>query len=327
MTPGLVSIIVASYNHAQYLEQRMDSLINQNYQDVEILVIDDCSTDNSVEILRQYESHPKVRLIIREKNGGWVAVSNQGVELSDGEFLIFANCDDTCDPCMIERLVQAMRTNPTAGIAYCRSLIIDEAGKHLGDDFFFRERSFKLRCNKDTLLTQKEMSRFLLDSCVIPNLSAALFSRECYMSSGGLTSAYQVCSDWNLFFRVTAHYDVAYIAEPLNSFRQHKTTIRSTKERIWYEERMGLLLEQIALLRLTSIERVKYRFCVMYIWSAHILRPSLNGVLSFFFLLKVVLRCDSVAIIFLPIALVVTVVSLPFKVVNKIYTKLFFLRP
>lgn len=65
--PGLVSVVVASYNHAEFLVRRMESLIGQTYQDIEILVIDDCSPDNSVEVLRRYESHPKVKLVISEK--------------------------------------------------------------------------------------------------------------------------------------------------------------------------------------------------------------------------------------------------------------------
>jgi glycosyltransferase involved in cell wall biosynthesis len=319
---GLVSIVVASYNHAEYLAQRMDSLINQTYQNIEILVIDDCSTDDSVEVLRKYEAHPKVRLIIREKNGGWVAVSNQGVEMSDGEFVIFANCDDACDPNMIERLVQAMYANPTAGISYCRSLMIDENGKSHGDDFSGREKSFQVRCRNDVLLTGREMSRFLLHSCVIPNLSAALFRRDSYLSAGGLTSAYRVCSDWDLFFRVVAKNDVAYIAAPVNEFRQHKTTIRSsTKDRIMYEEFMRLLLGQIGLLNLSVIERIKYRLHAMYLWAEHILRPSSSGVLSSLYLLRVVLRLDPVAIVYFPAALLLRTIQLPIAVANKIFTK------
>lgn len=325
--PGLVSVIVASYNHAEYLVQRMDSLINQTYQDIEILVIEDCSTDKSVEVLRNYESHPKVKLIIREKNGGWVAVSNQGVEMSVGEFIIFANCDDSCDPQMIERLVEGMHKNPTAGISYCRSLMIDEDGKSLGDDFLGRERLFKLRCNNDVLLNRKEMSRFLLNSCVIPNLSAALFRKECYITSGALKSAYKVCSDWDLFFRVAENYDVAYVAQPLNKFRQHKTTIRnSTKEMILYEEIISLLLSQITSLDLTFIERIKYRLHVMFLWSVYILRPSISGMESFLYLLKVVLRLDPIAIVYFPLALILRVIQLPLKAINKIYIKLFFIR-
>ena len=318
VTSGLVSVIVASYNHAEYLVQRMDSLINQTYQDIEVLVIDDCSTDNSIEVLRRYQANPKVKLIIREKNGGWVAVSNQGVELSAGEFVIFANCDDACDLRMIERLVEGMRVNPTAGISYSRSLMIDENGENIGDDFLGREQSFRIKCDSDILLTKKEMSRFLLDSCVIPNLSAALFRKACFTSVGGFTKDYRVCSDWDLFFRIVARHDVAYIAEPLNQFRQHETTIRSsTKERIVFEETMRLLLGQIKSLDLAAVERVKYRSHVMYLWSLHILRPSLTGLLDFSYHLKVVIRMDPVALCFFPTSFLLRVIHLPIKIANR----------
>jgi len=317
--PRLVSVIVASYNHVEYLEQRMDSLISQTYKDIEILVIDDCSTDGSVEVLRKYETHPRVKLIIHNTNSGWVAVSNQGVELSCGEFVIFANCDDACDSRMIERLVEGMCLYPSVAISYCRSLMIDGDGKVLGDDFAGREKAFRLKCNKDTLISHREMGRFLLHSCVIPNLSSALFRRGCYINSGGLNPSYRVCSDWDLFFRIVAIHDVYYVTESLNEFRQHKTTIRtSTKERILYEELITLLLSQIALLDLTFIERAKYRLRVMSIWAVQILRPSYVGIFSFFYLLRVVKRIDLIAIIYLPIAMLVCFLALLCKLPQKI---------
>jgi glycosyltransferase involved in cell wall biosynthesis len=297
--PGLVSVVVASYNHAAFLEKRMESLIHQTYKDMEILVIDDCSPDNSVEILRRYEFHPKVKLVIREKNGGWVTVSNQGAELSSGEFVIFANCDDDCEPCMIERLVAAMKIHPSAGIVFCRSLVVDEHDQVMRDDFIVREPSFRARCASDTLLTRAEISRFLLHSCVIPNLSAALIRRECFTKVGNLSSAYSVCCDWDLFFRIAARYDVAYIAEPLNRFRQHKTTIRSaTKERVIYEEYIRLLLGQIRLIDLTLTERCRFRLHAMYLLAMHLLTPSKEGLQNFPYHLKRVFRIDPIALIF-----------------------------
>lgn len=319
---GLVSVIVASYNHAEYLEERMDSLINQTYKNIEILVIDDCSTDTSVEVLRKYETHPKVNLIVREKNGGWVAVSNQGVEISKGEFIIFANCDDSCESQMIEKLVASMHKNQTAGISYCRSKMMDEVGNLLGDDFANREGSFKSKCKYDVLITKREMGLFLLHSCVIPNLSAALIRKDCYLDSGGMTTFYKVCADWDLFFRVIERFDVAYVAEPLNNFRQHKTTIRSsTKERILYREIIGLLLSQVILMDLTFVERAKARFRSMYLWAAFMLRPSRSGLLSFVYIFKVVFELDSVAIFYLPLALLSRLVSLPIKALNYLYKK------
>jgi len=302
--PGLVSVVVASYNHAEFLERRMESLINQTYQDMEILVIDDCSSDNSVEILRKYESHPKVKLVLRENNGGWVIVSNQGVEMSSGEFVIFANCDDDCEPRMIERLAAAMNIHPSAGIAFCRSLFVDENDQVIGNDYADRERSFRARCSTDALLTGAEMSRFLMHSCVIPNLSAALFRRECFNAAGNLSSAYRVCCDWDLFFRIVECYDVAYIAEPLNRFRQHKNSIyNATKERVIYEEYIRLLLGQLRSLDLTRVERNRYRIRVMYLWAVHLMAPSWNGLRDFPYHLRQVLRWDPISLMYLGLGL------------------------
>lgn len=199
MRLGQASLVVASYNHANFLPQRMDSLVAQTYADIDILVIDDKSPDNSVEVLRRYESDARVRLVLREENGGWVTVSNQGIDMSHGEYVLFANCDDDCDPRMLDRLVDALKRNPTAGMAFCRSLMVDEQGLVLGNDFSIRERAFRQRCAEDTLLSGAEASRFLLHSCVIPNLSAALFRRETLAKVGKLSSEYRVCCDWDLF--------------------------------------------------------------------------------------------------------------------------------
>lgn len=314
MTPGLVSIIVASYNHAGYLERRMESLLGQTYQNIEVLVIDDCSTDNSLDVLRKYESCSGVQLVARNENGGWVVVFNQGTEMSAGEFILFANCDDECDPTMVERLVEGMRANPSAGICYCRSLLIDEEGHPLGDDFSGRERTFRARCATDVLLDKNEMQRFLLDSCVIPNTSAALIRRACFNSVGRISSEYRICSDWLLYFDIVRHYDVAYIAAPLNKFRQHKSSITGgAKSRIMYEEILRLLLGQIKTLGLSSTEKARYRMHVMYLWAIHLLSPTTGGMLNFNFHLKIALAYDWVALTFLPIAMVGRFVSLLYK--------------
>jgi glycosyltransferase involved in cell wall biosynthesis len=312
--PGLVSVVVASYNHAEFIEKRMESLIHQTYPDMEIVVIDDGSTDHSVEVLRRYASHPKIKLIIREKNAGWVAVSNQGTEMSSGQFVIFANCDDDCEPNMIERLVAAMRAYPTAGIAFCRSLFVDDNDQVRTDDFATRERAFRRRCASDTLLTRSEMRRFLLHACVIPNLSAALIRRECFDTVGTLSSAYRLCADWDLFFRVVKHYDVAYIAQPLNRFRQHKTSICSvTKDRETCEEYFRVLLEQIRMPGLSFFERCRFRTRAMFLWAVHLLSPSLFGIRNFPYHMGVVMRRDPTALLFLGPALILRVAQVIYK--------------
>lgn len=299
-TQGLVSVIVASYNHAEFLEQRIESLIGQTYNPIEIVVIDDCSTDNSVEILRRYASQPKVKLVLREKNGGWVAVSNQGVELSTGEYVMFGNCDDACDASMVERLVASLERNPNAGVAFCRSVMIDEKDRVIGDDFLVRERAFRQRCAADAVIRGDEMSRFLLHSCVIPNLSAALIRRQCIEAVGLFSEAYRACSDWDFFFRVASRFDFCYTAAALNRFRQHETTIRHVmKAKATYEEYFRLLLGQIRTLDLSVAEHCRFRAHVMYLWAVHLLSPAQHGLQNFPFHLKKVLSLDPASLVFL----------------------------
>ncbi|MBK9161527.1 MAG: glycosyltransferase [Nitrosomonadales bacterium] len=317
-TSGLVSVVVPSYNYARYLDQRMASLLNQTYRNLEILAIDDCSTDDSVEVLRKYESRPQFKLVVREKNGGWVVVNNQGVEMTSGEYILFAQCDDDCDPRMVERLVGAMDANPGAGIAFCRSLLVDEQERVMGDDFAVRERAFRDKCGNDTLITGAEMGRFLLHSCVIPNLSAVLIRRECFNTVGNFTSSYRVSGDWDWFFRIAAHYGFAYVAEPLNRFRQHQTTIRSsTKARVVYEEYFRLLLNQIRSLELTFAERCRFRTRVMYLWGVHLFSQPWSALRNFPYHLGRVLQLDPYALIFLTPALILCIFRIVEKACNR----------
>ena len=316
VVPGLVSVVVASYNHAEYLAQRMDSLIAQTYPHIEIIVIEDCSTDDSLQVLRRYENDPRVRLIVLEQNGGWVAVSNQGIELSRGEFVIFANCDDACEPQLIEQLVLAMRSGDNVGIAFCRSWLVDKDNQILSDDLRSQQRAFQKRCAVNALISGAEMGKYLLHSCVIPNLSAVLIRRECFFMVGIFSPDYRACSDWDIFFKVAKHFDFAYVSQPLNLFRQHETTIRSVmKGRATYEEFFRILLGNLRKLRLTPIERARARMRVMSLWAVHLVSPSARGVLNFPYHLGCVLSRDPAALIFLFPSVVQRVITIFAKLI------------
>jgi glycosyltransferase involved in cell wall biosynthesis len=322
LNSGLVSVVVPSYNHPEFLDRRMESLLAQTYARIEIIVIDDCSTANNIEILQKYLSDPRVRLVARKENGGVTAVTNQGVTLADGEFLIFAQCDDACDARMIERLVAAVQAQPSAALAFSRSLMIDEHDCVIGDDFTVRENSFRRRCAVDTLIDRREMRRFLLHSCVIPNLSGVLFRRSCFADVGLFSSAYRACLDWDLFFRLCDRYDFCYVAEPLNHFRQHGATIRSaTKGRVTYDEFFRLLLGEIRHGDLSACERFRYRLHVMYLWSVELIGPSLAGWSNFFHHARQVWRLDPVALPLLPLALLQRLFELPTKIIDRIVRK------
>jgi glycosyltransferase involved in cell wall biosynthesis len=225
----LVSIVFTSYNHQEYLRQAIDSLVNQTYPNIEIIIIDDCSTDGSQDILKEYEHFENINLKLQTKNSGsYVKASNLGASFAKGEYLLFAQCDDFAESNQIETLLQAFENNPSVGVVFSKSNLVDEKGETFADDFYGREKSFKKAVNENGWIQAKKMKEFLSFSCVIPNLSAALIKRNLFEEINGLSEQYLVVADWEFWLDLTEKTDFYYLSQPLNYFRQHATTIRSS---------------------------------------------------------------------------------------------------
>ena len=124
----LVSIIIPNYNHAQFLDECMTSVLEQTYQHIEVIILDDCSTDNSREVIEKYRSNPKVRKILfNDTNSGspfrqW----KKSMELASGEIVWIAESDDSCEPTFLESLVPCFADERVA-FAFCRTTKVDEA--------------------------------------------------------------------------------------------------------------------------------------------------------------------------------------------------------
>src|SRR6202043_2352137 len=107
---------------ARYLRQRVESVLGQTYQDFEVILLDDCSTDESQSILREYAADPRVRMEFNEKNSGSTFKQwNKGVRLARGEYVWIAESDDYAEPRLLERLVAVLDADPAVTLAYCQS--------------------------------------------------------------------------------------------------------------------------------------------------------------------------------------------------------------
>ncbi|MBD5340014.1 MAG: glycosyltransferase family 2 protein [Bacteroides sp.] len=133
----LVSIVVPNYNYARYLKERMDSIFNQTFTDYEIILLDDASTDNSVELLTEYAKDPRVSsLIINDKNTGLPFLQwKRGIEASRGKYVWIAESDDKADPEFLSACVKALEKKPEAVIAFAGSTIIDSKGNPINRDY------------------------------------------------------------------------------------------------------------------------------------------------------------------------------------------------
>lgn len=267
----LVSVIVTSYNHAEYLDQRMISLLQQTYGHLEIIVIDDGSTDGSVQVLEKYKKYPHITIVALAENTGYAHASNLGVSLSRGAYIMFAECDDYDDPRHIEILVETMQGNEDIGVSYCRSNMVDNKGQIFGTDFQYRNNSFKRRCVRDTIIPRKDMQRYLLMSCVVPNMSAALIRKTCFEHVGGISTSYRACADWDFWCRMAEHFDFYYVAATLNDFRTHPTTVRTSFGVVLpVTEIMTLLYRSFRKTELSAFDRFRFRINVGFIWVNYI---------------------------------------------------------
>lgn len=118
-----VSVIIPNYNHALYLDERIQSVLNQSYDNFEIIILDDMSKDNSREVIEKYRECPKIsHILYNETNSGstfrqW----KKGITLAKGEFIWIAESDDYCEPSLLEALVKQIQAHPTCTLAYALS--------------------------------------------------------------------------------------------------------------------------------------------------------------------------------------------------------------
>lgn len=138
---ALVSIIVPNYNSEKFIKETLDSVLAQTYQNWEMFVVDDCSTDGSVEIIRSYaEKDARIRLVLREKNSGVANVRNAGIQLANGEYIALLDSDDVWTADKLARQVSLLQETG-ADLAYCSYDFIDENSTPLNKTFKVPEKT------------------------------------------------------------------------------------------------------------------------------------------------------------------------------------------
>lgn len=283
----LISVIVTSYNHAEYLKQRLDTILNQTYKNREIIVIDDFSTDSSRDVLSRYKDVPGLRLVFLEKNMGYAHTCNYGVSFSCGEYIMLAECDDFNEHRHLEILYNKIKESDEIGVVYSRSNIVDGSGMVVGDDFQNRIMSFKRYCMKDTLISRQKMQRFLITSCVIPNMSAALFRKRYFNIIHGFSGSFKVCADWDFWCRMAEVCDFYYVATALNNFRRHATTVREVFGlESQFSEISVLLQNSASKINLTKIEQLKFKINLGHTFAYESLFSCKNGIKCFLGVLR-----------------------------------------
>lgn len=248
-----VSIIVPNYNHANFLKQRLDSIFNQTSQDFEVILLDDCSNDNSIEILNEFAKHIKVsHFVVNKMNSGspfkqW----KKGIELSKGEFVWIAESDDWCDINFLENVIITFKNNTKSGLVYCQSAKVNDSNAVTGSwvDWTNDLDSELFNCNF-TCDGVKFIDNFLIHKNVIPNASAVVFRKEIYYKVEGVNYDIKYCGDWLLWLKLLTVSNVSFISDSLNYFRYHQNSViykavNFPEENGTYPERYQITMRKI----------------------------------------------------------------------------------
>jgi glycosyltransferase involved in cell wall biosynthesis len=224
----VVSAVIPGYNHGPYLKQRIDSVLEQTFEDIEVIILDDCSTDNSRKIIETYHNYPKVTQICYNEINSNSTFSQwaKGVNLCSSEVVWIAESDDFADKDFLSFLVPKILTDERIGIAYCQSLKVNEYNQVTGNWKSYTD-------DLDTTLFENDFSMFgpdyirdfLIHKNTIPNASSVIFKKKYYDAAGGAEREIKNCSDWLTWLKILMFSDICFIAKPLNYFRYHNNSV------------------------------------------------------------------------------------------------------
>jgi glycosyltransferase involved in cell wall biosynthesis len=223
MTKGLVSVIIPNYNHARYLVQRIDSVINQTYKSLEVIILDDCSTDNSKDVIEKYRAHPLVKQIVyNTRNTGSPFLQwKKGVELAAGEWIWIAESDDYADPVFVETMLSSISVSQSYGLLYCDSYITINDVVQAETFGSKRKKNLNLDHWTDNYTNNgvAEIQDYLLAHGTINNTSAVLFRTDIIRKVDPFDQSFRFMGDKYSFIKVLAISDIAYVNRPLNYYR------------------------------------------------------------------------------------------------------------
>jgi glycosyltransferase involved in cell wall biosynthesis len=221
----LISVIIPSYNHAPFLEERIRSVLQQTFSDFEVIIIDDASTDNSRDIIESFRHSPQLSHIIYKtsNSGSPFGQWREALALAGGKWIWIAESDDSADLQFLEKMISVTEGSEDTALVYCDSLIRSNDGLQevrfadkKNERFKTAKWSFSYKLNGKT-----EINQSLKWECVINNTSAVLFNRRILETALPAIEGYRYHGDWLLYLLLATVGDIAYLAESLNNYRQH----------------------------------------------------------------------------------------------------------
>lgn len=204
----LCSVVLPAYNVAPYVGEAIESVLAQTYPNYELIIVDDASTDGTLEILSRYRAHPKVRLFRNPTNLGMSANWNAGLRQARGELVAKLDADDLYAPNFLQEVVPIFQQYASVGMVFSAANLIHNDDQVTREKRYFRSRVYP---------GQEFLDKLLL-ACVIRSPTVCV-RRACYDRLGYFLPFLSIHADWEMWVRIASHYDVGYVAKYLASYR------------------------------------------------------------------------------------------------------------
>ncbi len=223
----LVTVVIPSYNSARYLPEAINSVLAQTYQPIEIVVVDDGSTDNTAEVVATYGG--KITYI-KQENRGLSAARNTGILSSSGQYIVFLDSDDFLLPDMVELMVRALEDCPECGAAYGGYLIVDEDGSHKS-------------ASDLTKPSGRLFETLMADGLTI--VPSVMVRRDALSVSGIFDPMLPQIEDRDLWIRISYYYDFVFVPRHVSAYR----SVYGSMSRNWNERKIAskLIVKKVAL--------------------------------------------------------------------------------
>ncbi len=264
-----VSVIIPTYNYARFIGEAIDSTLAQTLPPLEVIVVDDGSTDGTRELLAEYGDRIRV---ISQQNQGVGAARNAGIAAARGEYLAFLDSDDAWYPRKLELQMLRFANEPELGLVHCGAEMIDAEGRTLGTTTGGMEGQVA----EEMLLLDREV--------IMPQGSSIVVPRRVAIELGGYDVRLPPSEDWDFCYRIASRYSIGYVREVLVRYRLHGSGIHMNIPRM--ERAMLLALEkafadpQVQALRNRSYGRLHRTLAGCYFQGRELRKFARHALLS-----------------------------------------------
>ena len=282
--PGLkrISAMVLNYQYEAYLPERLTSIFEQTYPVQEILLLDDASTDNSLNVASETAAQAgrEVKILVNRENSGSVFAQWRRAALAaKGAYVWLCEADDSAHPALLARLVEAMERANAPLLAFADSRAVDEQGRETMPSYqsYYFQSGVRALASSGSWEARDFAANFLAVRNLIPNVSAVLWRREALLralESVPDLEGWKLAGDWRLYLELLATQEgtVAYVAEPLNTHRRHESGVTAkldTAAHLKEIERLhGVAADLLALPPPCQSAQSAYRSALAHRWHS-----------------------------------------------------------